>query len=547
MPATGMTSPVPHPAVAIVGPVGVPDPTEAQTERSLTRPGDAVRSPFVVHTDGLDRLPAAHIEAMLLAAATEDLSWVVAGWSAPAPGPDGPRGTVVREPVVPEPSHSILRMPPSPSPPRRAVVGRAIAHITAAERCAAMVPLDQPAAVVAGPYRLRPDAARAAVVRHPWRPVDDILADLPAIDGPPTAVFVLPFLAVGGAERLLFDLLAGLRDRYRLVIATTDPHLEALGQTVDRARELTPHVYTLGDWLPRAAIGSALRHLVRRWQARCLVCWNGSVTFYDEVAELRRRFPELRLANQLYNHRGGWIEHYTQSLAHEVDIHIAVNTAIAHALVGERGVPPEHVVTIHHAVGSPPAPDPGRRIELRGELGIDDDTVVIGSFIRLHPQKRPLDIVRLARRMAADRVHFLLVGGGPLADAVDRDILHDPPPNLSRLPMHPDARQLYPALDLCLMTSDFEGLPVFLLDGLARGIPAVATAVGDIPLLLADGGGEVVARPGDLDGLAAAIRRLLDPERRRTAGEAGRRTVAERFALDRYVSAYETALFPDTA
>jgi glycosyltransferase involved in cell wall biosynthesis len=66
-----------------------------------------------------------------------------------------------------------------------------------------------------------------------------------------------------------------------------------------------------------------------------------------------------------------------------------------------------------------------------------------------------------------------------------------------------------------------------------------------VPLLLSEGGGEVVERPGDLDALAAAVRRLLDPERRRAAGEAGRRTVAERFGLDRYVAAYRAALFPD--
>jgi len=96
------------------------------------------------------------------------------------------------------------------------------------------------------------------------------------------------------------------------------------------------------------------------------------------------------------------------------------------------------------------------------------------------------------------------------------------------------------------MTSDFEGLPVFLLDGLARGIPFVATAVGDIPLLLRDGGGEVVGRPGDFEGLAAAIRELLEPEARRAEGEKGRRAVETHFGLDRYIAAYEDVVFRKT-
>jgi len=110
--------------------------------------------------------------------------------------------------------------------------------------------------------------------------------------------------------------------------------------------------------------------------------------------------------------------------------------------------------------------------------------------------------------------------------------------------MEADATPLYDALDLCLMTSDFEGLPVFLLDGLARGIPCVATAVGDIPLLLADGGGRVIHRPGDLDAFAAAVRSLLDAQTRTAEGEKGRASVAARFGLERYIAEYEAVIFP---
>ena len=194
--------------------------------------------------------------------------------------------------------------------------------------------------------------------------------------------------------------------------------------------------------------------------------------------------------------------------------------------------------------GAPEPRNEARRTRLRRELGVDDDTVVVGSFIRMHPQKRPLDIIRLARRLADDKIHFFLVGGGPLDDAVNREIARVRPPNLTRWPLQQDATPLYDAIDLCLMTSDFEGLPVFLLDGLARGIPCVATAVGDIPMLLRDGGGTVVDRPGDLDALAAAIRTYLDPEHRQTEGERGRQTVVTRFGLERYVEAYEAVMFP---
>jgi glycosyltransferase involved in cell wall biosynthesis len=544
LPTAAPTSSVPHPAIALVeiddGPAGV-----GQTEMSLARDEQhRDTAPYLAHGEDLDRLPAVHLEAMLMAAAAEDLNWVAGGWGAPAPGPFGPSGIVGRDPKTLLATHFLLRRPHETNRSRAQVVGRVLPHITAPENCPDFEPLDDRPA--AGPYRLRPDVAHTAVITQPCFPVDVTLAALPSVDGPPTVLFLLPFLAVGGAERLLFDLMDGLRDRYRLLVATTDPHLESLGQTVDRARELTPHVYTLGDWLPRPALGSALRHLIRRWRVESLVSWNGTVLFHDEAAALRRAFPELRIINQLFNHRGGWIEHLSPSFVRAVDTQIAVNTPIAQALTDERGVPEERVATIHHAVGTPEPRDEGRRTALRRSLGVDDDTVVVGTFIRMHPQKRPLDIIRLARRMKAEPVHFFLVGGGPSDTEVDREIERDPPPNLTRWPMETDASPLYDALDLCLMTSDFEGLPVFLLDGLARGIPCVATAVGDIPLLLADGGGRIVDHPGDLDALATAIKSLLDNETRRVEGEKGRASVAARFGLDRYVAAYEAVIFPKT-
>lgn len=519
-----------------------PTPVIADPAITVIGKNDTVEGAFIAHVHGLDHLPPNHLEAMLMAAVAENLSWVAGGWAPPAPGPYGPSGVVSRDPRVPEPTHLLLRRPAPSLAGRSEVVGRVVPHITSAESCEGFTPVAEHAPA-SGPYRLDARAASHAVVECPWFPVDQALAELPVVEGPPTVLFLLPFLAVGGAERLLFDLIEGLGGRYRVLIATTDPHLESYGQTVDRARQLTRHVHTLGDWLPRDAVPSAIRHLIRRWRVDTLVCWNGSVAFYDEVADLRASFPELRIVNQLFNHRGGWIEHFSPTLIGAVDAQIAVNTPINNALVADRGVPSEKVVTIHHAVGAPEPRSETHRAKLRRELGVNEDTVVVGTFIRMHPQKRPTDIIELARRMVGENLHFFLVGGGPLDNTVDGEIARDRPPNLTRWPLQPDATPLYDAIDLCLMTSEFEGLPVFLLDGLARGIPCVATAVGDIPLLLADGGGRVVDRPGDLDGFAAAIREFLDPDHRRGEGEKGRHAVETRFSLERYVAEYEAAIF----
>jgi len=543
------------PAITVV-PAGTCSPDslkqflKRQTESSIVSADEpAITGDFLFLAEGeLDGLPATHLESLLLAAAAEDLNWTVAGWSESARGRFGPSGEIVRAPGSCEVSHGLLRLRCREDDGRRPVLGRTVPHMRRGDKIGGFPELQQPFTVSAGPLRLPLGSKSISVVRTSVQPLDLALAPLPSVPGPRTALFLLPFLAVGGAERLLFDLLRGLSETSRLLVVSTDPHLETFGQTVDVCRGITPHVYTLGDWLPREALPGALRYLVRRWSVESLICWNGNVLFYDDAADLKRNFPRLRILNQLFNHEGGWIDHYSPSLVAAVDVHIAVNTPTAKALCRDRGVPSDRVETIHHGIDVPQELSTAERMvnrrNCRAALGLPEDTTVVGSFIRMHPQKRPFDIVRLADHMRDEPIHFLLVGGGPLDDEIDRELQRNPEIKLLRLPMQPDARKLYDALDICLLTSSFEGLPIFLLDGLARGIPCVAPAVGDIPYLLENGGGVVVDRPGDLDSFAGALSSLYDPDRRREEGERGRNQVYTSFGLHRFVGRYESAIFP---
>jgi glycosyltransferase involved in cell wall biosynthesis len=247
---------------------------------------------------------------------------------------------------------------------------------------------------------------------------------------------------------------------------------------------------------------------------------NSTTLFYEFAPRLARERPAVRIVDHLYDHQVGYIDRYTPELLDAVDACVAENHRIAEVLTSRRGWPAARVPVIWPC-GRPATAFPAgaaaaeARRRLRAELGLGHDDVVILTAARMHPQKRPLDLVELARRVQdLGRVRFLIVGGGDLESEVDRAIAASGA-RIRRLPFRDDIPELIAACDLGCLVSDFEGLPVFLLECLQAGRPFLGTDVGDMGgLLRATGAGIVVDTPGDLAALEAAVRRLADDNQR---------------------------------
>lgn len=187
-------------------------------------------------------------------------------------------------------------------------------------------------------------------------------------------------------------------------------------------------------------------------------------------------------------------------------------------------------------------PEGGERV--RRALGIPTGAPVVGQVAVFRRQKR-LDLwVRAAgalrRRIPESR--FLLVGDGPLRGEVEAAVrdarLGD---TLYLTGLREDVRPYLSAMDLLMISSDYEGLPLVLLEAMALERPVVATAVGGIPEVVADGATGRLVPAGDPEALAGRAAELLaDARARRAMGEAGRRRVEERFGTERMMAELES-------
>jgi len=137
----------------------------------------------------------------------------------------------------------------------------------------------------------------------------------------------------------------------------------------------------------------------------------------------------------------------------------------------------------------------------------------VGGVGRLCDQKafhRILDIAPAILRQLPD-TRFIFIGDGPLRGALENQAEKlGIQANVHWLGFRSDVAALLDAIDVLVMPSEFEGLPLALLEALARGCPAVAHAVDGIPEVIDDEINGFLVPHGDANLLASRIVQLLN-------------------------------------
>jgi glycosyltransferase involved in cell wall biosynthesis len=217
--------------------------------------------------------------------------------------------------------------------------------------------------------------------------------------------------------------------------------------------------------------------------------------------------------------------------------------------VRQARVPEAKIVVIKNAVGEEAFATPQSEVR-REMLGwfSQPPRWLIGAAGRFSPEKGFAVLVEAASLVIQQRPEagFVLFGDGPLRGNLERMIAAR---NLQRklilAGFRSNLSHFLPNLDLNVMSSFTEGLPVILLEAGAAGVPTVATSVGGIPEVLDDGHSGYIVPAGDAPALAQRIVALLDNEKLRQAmGQAARDRARSDFAFSamslRYHQLFQT-------
>jgi len=187
---------------------------------------------------------------------------------------------------------------------------------------------------------------------------------------------------------------------------------------------------------------------------------------------------------------------------------------------------------------------PGPRTgALRESLRIASDRLVVGTVARLDPVKNHallLDAFTRVRVLVPEAA-LVIIGDGPLrGDLESRARTLGLDGHVYFFGASNDVAAVYRELDLFVLSSNAEGTSMSALEAMASRVCVVATSVGGMPDLLAEGASGILVPRKDPVALADALAEMLrDGARRRRLAEAGRVRAEEHYSEGAMINAYE--------
>ncbi|MBN1914017.1 MAG: glycosyltransferase family 4 protein [Candidatus Omnitrophica bacterium] len=174
---------------------------------------------------------------------------------------------------------------------------------------------------------------------------------------------------------------------------------------------------------------------------------------------------------------------------------------------------------------------------IRKELGIDNSGLVVGMVACFKPQKSPQDFVKLAylTQRASPDTKFILAGDGILRKKTERLVRRF---NLQKQVIltgwRKDVARIFSAIDVFVLTSLWEGLPIAALEAMASGKPVIATNTGGVQELISEGESGFLVTPGDMDRMSEKLTVLLkDGNLRMQTGQRAKASLGSNFSLTR--------------
>lgn len=339
----------------------------------------------------------------------------------------------------------------------------------------------------------------------------------------PASVLILTnHLATGGAEVYCLTVSQWLAERGVEVILAAE-HGELAEQIDPKVRF---HQAPLKDvrWsLPKAV--SEVRELVKTYQPQIILCNSLATSVIGRLASAPERTPVVTVAH-------GWPRdrYKLVSAPHALATRVVAVSEDVGGHLNRHGLPKNKITVVPNGINMGPFNDDSqdRRALGREKLGLEPSDIAMINVGRFEPLKAQHHVVEVARRLTPmhPNLKFFLVGYGSREQELRQLIAsHGLEENVKILIKRPDVPDLLFGADIYLCTSDWEGMPLAMIEAMASGLPIVSSAAEGITALVRPENG-LICTLHDIEALTAGVKTLVEDPQKRASLASGSRNLA---------------------
>jgi glycosyltransferase involved in cell wall biosynthesis len=354
------------------------------------------------------------------------------------------------------------------------------------------------------------------------------------------ALFLCQNLGVGGAEELILGASTALPS---LGVETGVVALTRRGPIADEiATAGVPVQLASGQPGPRdPAAFLRLARLLQRERPDVVHTFLITASIYGRMAAFMAGVPLVLAAEQnIYQQKPKRHALLERALAARTYRIVACCEVVGEFYQRQVGVPASKMAVVYNAVRFGPRARAGDSAPARAALGLPEDALVLGTLGRLTEQKGQRLLLQAVAQLAKQHPGLVLfvAGVGPLRDDLEAEAgqlgIAD---RVRFLGLRRDRENLYAAMDIFVLPSQWEGLSLALVEAMGAGRPVLATSVGGNPEVVTDGETGLLIPSSDATALTDALSRLIsDPDQRITLGEAAANEARTRFSIEEHVS-----------
>ena len=357
-----------------------------------------------------------------------------------------------------------------------------------------------------------------------------------------TILLVIDNIEFGGGERGFLQLARGLRNRFEFFVAAMP------GGTFQQEIEELAIPFVPLDVSRRISLKpmSQLKNFLKAQKIDIIHSQGARADFFARLAGRIANVPHILSTIQMP------IEGFDVGILRKkiylfmdrlsgrfVERFIVVSGALERLLTHDRGVPVQRVVRIYNGIEVDLYQPFSKHTDLRNEWGIPATIPLIGAIGRLVWQKGFEFFIKAIPEIlqSSPEAKFLIVGEGPLRSQLEKlaqmlniyDSLFFPG-------FRNDIQQVLSTIDVLMVPSLLEGLPMIILEGMAMAKPIVATNIDGITEQIAHEREGILVPIRKPEALAGAVSRIIDNGDLATAlGRAARKKVEISFSVEHMV------------